>query len=62
MKEENLDTKLLLQVHDELILEVPKEEVETVKSLVKDIMESVVEFDIPLIAEAGTAHSWAEAH
>tara|TARA_Y100000031_G_scaffold103504_1_gene113543 strand:+ start:17895 stop:20669 length:2775 start_codon:yes stop_codon:yes gene_type:complete len=62
LKEKKLDTKLLLQVHDELILEVPEEEVDTVTALVKDIMESVVRFDIPLIAEAGTAHSWAEAH
>lgn len=62
LKEKKLDTKLLLQVHDELILEVPEKEVDTVTALVKGIMESVVRFDIPLIAEAGTAHSWAEAH
>ena len=62
LKKETLKTKLLLQVHDELILEVPEKEVDTVTALVKGIMESVVKFDIPLIAEAGTAHSWAEAH
>ncbi len=62
LEEANLGAKLLLQVHDELILEVPNGELEKTDALIKEIMESVVDFDIPLIAESGTAKSWAEAH
>ncbi len=62
LEKAKLNAKLLLQVHDELILEVPNDELEKTDRLIKDIMESVVAFDIPLIAESGTAKSWAEAH
>lgn len=55
-------TKMLLQVHDELIFEAPENEVEEVRRLIKDTMENVVRFDIPFIAEAGIGDNWAEAH
>jgi DNA polymerase-1 len=58
----NLKAKMLLQVHDELIFEVPDEELEKTSALVKDVMENVVQLDVPLIAEAGHGQSWAEAH
>ncbi|GAV23559.1 DNA polymerase I [Carboxydothermus pertinax] len=56
-----LKSRLLLSVHDELVLEVPAEEVEEVKSLVKKVMESVVELKVPLIAEVGMGKNWYEA-
>ncbi|MCI5059980.1 MAG: DNA polymerase I [Alphaproteobacteria bacterium] len=58
----NLSAKMLLQVHDELIFEVPQSELEETSTLVRKIMENVVSLDVPLIAEAGHGHSWAEAH
>ncbi len=54
--------KMLLQVHDELIFEVPESEVEERAAQIKTMMESVSPFDVPLIAEAGWGKSWAEAH
>lgn len=55
-------TKMLLQVHDELVFEAPDNEVEAIKQLVKETMENVVHFDIPFIAETGSGQNWAEAH
>lgn len=62
LKEANLKAKMLLQVHDELIFEVPEDELEKTSELVRHVMENVVDLDVPLIAEAGHGQSWAEAH
>lgn len=62
LKEAGLNARMLLQVHDELIFEVPENELEKTSALVRDIMENIVDFDVPLIAEAGHGNSWAEAH
>ncbi len=62
LKNANLNAKMLLQVHDEIILEVPKEELKETSALTKTVMENVVQLDVPLIAEAGHGQSWAEAH
>ena len=58
IEKRNLKTKLLLQIHDELLLEVPREETEEVKEMLKDSMEKVVELSVPLIAEVSTATDW----
>ncbi|MCB9964851.1 MAG: DNA polymerase I [Rhodospirillales bacterium] len=55
-------SRMLLQVHDELIFEVPAGEVEQRAVQIKQIMEHVVSFDVPLEAEAGWGKSWATAH
>ena len=55
-------TRMLLQVHDELVFEAPVGEVEKVKVLIKEAMESVVDFDIPFVAEVGVGDNWTEAH
>jgi DNA polymerase I len=52
----------LLQVHDELVFEVPEAQVEKTAALVKKIMQSVADIGVPLEAEAGWADNWAEAH
>lgn len=62
LKKAKLNAKMLLQVHDELIFEVSEKELEETSKLVKDVMENVVQLDVPLIAEAGHGQSWAEAH
>ena len=58
---EGLAAKLVLQVHDELIVECPEEETERVRELLEREMERVVELALPLIAEAHAGRSWAEA-
>lgn len=62
LSEAGLNAKMLLQVHDELIFEVPENELKKTSTLVREIMEGIVDFDVPLIAEAGHGNSWAEAH
>ena len=62
LRDAGLKARMLLQVHDELVFEVPEAEVEATAALVKDIMESVATLRVPLSVEVGTGHSWAEAH
>ena len=61
LHEEGLASKLVLQIHDELDLEVPKAELETVSALVRETMEGVAELSVPLIAEVSYGSNWAEA-
>ncbi|HFI0693977.1 TPA: DNA polymerase I [Streptococcus suis] len=56
-----LSTRMLLQVHDEIVLEVPKAELETVKALVKETMESAIALSVPLIADENDGQTWYEA-
>lgn len=62
LKQESLSSRLILQVHDELILEVPEEEVERVKEKLPELMRSAAELSVPLLAEVGVADNWEEAH
>jgi DNA polymerase-1 len=55
------EAKLLLQVHDELVLEAPANEVEAVKELVKREMESAFRLDVPLLVEVGAGENWRDA-
>ena len=57
-----LNALMLLQVHDELIFEVPEAELDTTKGLVKEVMESVAHLDVPLIVDTGHGANWDEAH
>ncbi len=59
---EQLQSKLLLQVHDELILEVPEAELELVTRKLPEIMASVAQLKVPLLAEVGVGNNWEEAH
>ncbi|MCL4117368.1 UNVERIFIED_CONTAM: hypothetical protein GTU68_058679 [Idotea baltica] len=63
---EHLPAKMLLQVHDELLFEVPKEAVEETTEVVRKVMENaaspVVQLDVPLTVDAGVGDNWAEAH
>ncbi len=61
LHEEGLASKLVLQIHDELDLEVPKTELETVSALVRETMEGVISLSVPLIAEVSYGSNWAEA-
>ncbi len=62
MRAEHLQARLLLQVHDELIVECPAEEAETVKAILVEEMEHVVDYRVPLLVDAKIGASWAEAH
>lgn len=59
---QNLRTKMLLQVHDELLFESPIDEVETASKLIKTEMESAFETKVPLLVEVGVGDNWLEAH
>ena len=62
MRAEKLQARLLLQVHDELIVECPAEEAETVRGILTEEMEHVVDYRVPLLVDAKIGASWAEAH
>ena len=59
---EGLKGRLVLQVHDELIVECPEEEAEAVRRLVKEEMEAVISLPVPLVADTAVGRSWADAH
>jgi len=58
MKEKKLKSRMLLQVHDELIFEVPHEELETMQALVRDGMENIVDLKVPLSVDMGHGDNW----
>ena len=62
LQQGNFKTKMLLQVHDELVFEAPEEEVAAVSEMIKETMQTVVNYDVPFIAEVGIGDNWAQAH
>ena len=62
LKDNKLKTKILLQVHDELIFDVPKNELDFVKPLIKKTMEEAYQFAVPLVVDLGIGKNWLEAH
>ena len=58
----NLKAKMLLQVHDELIFEVPENELEQTSNIVRNLMENIVKLDIPLTVGIDSADNWEDAH
>ncbi len=62
LAEEGLEAKLILQVHDELIVECPDSEAERVKEILTYEMENAAALSVPLTVDAHIGHSWAEAH
>ena len=61
LKAEKLDAKLILQVHDELIVECPEAESDTVKKILEEEMANAVQLSVPMLAEAGSGKSWYQA-
>lgn len=57
----NFQSRMLLQVHDEIVLEVPRAELEEITVLVKETMESAIQLSVPLIADENTGQTWYEA-
>ena len=62
LERERLKTLLIMQVHDELVLEVPDAELDTIQGRVPELMQSVARLDVPLLVEVGVGNNWDKAH
>jgi DNA polymerase I len=62
LSQEKLHSKLIMQVHDELVLEVPADELEIVQFKLPDLMGNVIKLDVPLLVEVGVGENWEQAH
>ena len=62
MKNRELKSKMILQVHDELVFDVYKEELDVLSELVKDKMINALQLDVPTIVNINTGNNWLEAH
>ena len=62
LKESGLKSRMVLQIHDELLFEAPAEEVPQLQELVKDVMENVIKLSVPLTVECSSGNNWLEAH
>ncbi|PKO52892.1 MAG: DNA polymerase I, partial [Betaproteobacteria bacterium HGW-Betaproteobacteria-2] len=62
LEKEKLQSKLIMQVHDELVLEVPETELSLVKERLPQLMQGVAKLDVPLLAEVGAGANWEAAH
>jgi DNA polymerase-1 len=58
----DLRSKLIMQVHDELVLEVPEQELDKVKEKVRELMQGVAKLEVPLIVDVGVGENWDQAH
>ena len=62
LEEGNYKSKMLLQVHDELVFDIYKPELETLQPLIKTEMENAFQLSVPLDVEIGLGNNWLEAH
>ena len=62
LNDEKLKTRMILQVHDELLFDVPNDELELVEAKIKYLMENSMPLGIPVVVESGTGNNWLEAH
>ena len=62
LRARGLKSKMVLQIHDELLLEVPSQEIETVRPLVTDSMQGIIKLNVPLTVECNYGANWLEAH
>jgi DNA polymerase-1 len=60
LRQQNLRAKMTLQVHDELLFDVPEDEVDDVRTLVKGEMENVIELKVPVVADVGVGQNWRD--
>jgi DNA polymerase-1 len=62
LAEQGLASRMILQVHDELVFEVPESEAEVMQSLVRERMEGVMALRVPLVVDLGMGENWRQAH
>jgi DNA polymerase-1 len=62
LKKKNMKTKMIIQIHDELVFELPESEIEVAKTLIKNEMENAIKLSIPIKVDIGMGKNWLEAH
>ncbi len=62
MNEQKLEAKMTMQVHDELVFDVPMHEVEKIKPIIENGMRNAIKMEVPIVVEIGTGKNWLEAH
>jgi DNA polymerase-1 len=62
LEAERMASKMVMQVHDELVLEVPEAELSTIRTKLPELMSGVGQLKVPLIAEVGVGKNWDKAH
>jgi DNA polymerase-1 len=62
LKAQNLGTRMTMQVHDELVFDVPQHEVEIIKPIIAHYMKTAIKTEVPIVVEMGTGVNWLEAH
>ncbi|MNN34073.1 DNA polymerase I [compost metagenome] len=62
IEQRGLSGKMIMQVHDELVFDVPKDEIEVFKKIILDKMSNAIKTSVPLIVEIGEGKNWLEAH
>ncbi|WP_199780616.1 DNA polymerase, partial [Cronobacter malonaticus] len=62
LQKEQPRVKMIMQVHDELVFEVHKDDVEAVSQKIHELMENSMQLDVPLLVEVGSGVNWDEAH
>ena len=61
LKENNLESKMIVQIHDEIVIDAKESELEELKSIIKDTMENIVKLRVPLKVEISTGKTWYDA-
>jgi DNA polymerase I len=62
MQEKNMKSKMIMQVHDELVFDTHKTEVDDLSALVAETMKTAVELSVPIVVDMSTGSNWLEAH
>ncbi|MBA7526264.1 DNA polymerase I [subsurface metagenome] len=62
IKEKQLKSEMILQVHDELVFDVPEKEIDIISDIVVSEMQNAIKLDVPLTVDWGTGRNWLEAH
>lgn len=62
LEKRKAETKMVLQVHDELLFDVKKDELDELRPIIKEIMENAMKFKVPILVETGVGENWLEAH
>jgi DNA polymerase-1 len=60
--DQKLNSKMTMQVHDELVFDVPKSETEIMKKIIEDRMKNAIDMKVPILVEVGEGSNWLEAH
>jgi DNA polymerase-1 len=60
LRAQKLETRMTLQVHDELLFDVPEDEIDAVRALVKREMENVLELNVPIVVDLGIGQNWRD--